>query len=489
MGGQNYLIPLNSNIKKERDVAIGAVSANFVLKNLEITDNRMNFVILDACRNNPLTRSFRSATRGLARMDAPRGSLIAYSTGPGEVAVDGAGANSPYTLALAEAMQTPGIPAEQMFKLVRDRVLDETDGEQTPWEESSLTGADFYFNVDVPVTVETPGTAATSDTAAATQQETVFWQSIKDTTEAANFQAYLSQYPEGTFASLAKIRLSAATAAAKAETRRSAAEQEARRQAEAQRLAAEEETRRLAEAEAQRLAVELEAQRQAEEARVAEEKRLAEAEAKRLAEEDARLAEERRIAIQKEDDARAAREELALIARTAEEARKEQEALELAQQLAAEQAAEAETKVLEAESEAKETMEDLLNELAKQQALLDKMLADAPTRAAEEEAPRKESEFVVAKLTEPTTKMDIEQLKNKWQLRAAITGTYSVKHRSSGRRMTSLKFLRVVEVIDDDLFKLEISFQISVWNTISGPPTKAIVLVQKIGRAYKIIDF
>ena len=157
---------------------------------------------------------------------------------------------------------------------------------------------------------------------------------------------------------------------------------EARRLAEEARVAEE---KRLAAVEAQRLADRkaeeariAEARRLAEEARVAEEQRLAAAEAERLVEEEARLVEERRIAIQKEDDARAAREELALIARAAEEARKEQEALELAQQLASEQAAEAERKVLEAETAAKATMEDLLNELAKQQALLDQMLADAP---------------------------------------------------------------------------------------------------------------
>ena len=113
VGGENYLIPLGSNIKQEREVAIKAVSASFVLKQMEFADNRMNFVILDACRNNPLTRGFRSATRGLARMNAPRGSLVAYSTGPGSVAADGTGVNSPYTMALVEALQTPGIAAEQ----------------------------------------------------------------------------------------------------------------------------------------------------------------------------------------------------------------------------------------------------------------------------------------------------------------------------------------------------------------------------------------
>ena len=137
VGGQNYLIPLGSNIEKEREVAIKAVSAGFVLKQMEFAGNRMNFVILDACRNNPLSRSFRSADRGLARMDAPRGSLVAYSTGPGEVAADGTGVNSPYTLALARVMQMPGVPAEKMFKLVRDSVMDATSGNQTPWEDWS----------------------------------------------------------------------------------------------------------------------------------------------------------------------------------------------------------------------------------------------------------------------------------------------------------------------------------------------------------------
>ncbi len=209
VSGQNYLIPLNTNIKKEREVAIKAVSAGFVLKQMEFAGNRMNFVILDACRNNPLTRSFRSATRGLARMDAPRGSLVAYSTGPGDVAVDGAGANSPYTLALARAMQTPGISAEKMFKLVRDSVLTATNGDQTPWEESSLTGADFYFSVDVAVTVEAPSATAPSiaDNAATTQQESLFWQSIKDSTDPVVFEEYLRQYPDGRFAGLANIRL------------------------------------------------------------------------------------------------------------------------------------------------------------------------------------------------------------------------------------------------------------------------------------------
>ena len=225
VGGENYLVPLGADIKQEREVAIKAVSASFVLQQMEFAENRMNFVILDACRNNPLTRGFRSATRGLARMDAPRGSLVAYSTGPGSVAADGTGINSPYTLALAEAMRVPGLAAEQMFKRVRNSVMAETNGNQTPWEESSLTGANFYFNADVPMqapetTTLTPTPTPSpmpSDIAATKQQETQFWKSIEDSDSPAMFEAYLDQYPKGTFALLAKLKRDALEASSEDE--------------------------------------------------------------------------------------------------------------------------------------------------------------------------------------------------------------------------------------------------------------------------------
>ena len=213
VGGQNYLIPLNTEIKKEREVTIKAVSAGFILKQMEFAENRMNFVILDACRNNPLTRGFRSATRGLARMDAPRGSLVAYSTGPGEVAADGTGVNSPYTLALAQAMRTPGVPAEKMFKLVRNSVMAATKGEQTPWEESSLTGADFYFSVDVSVAPgeamaapPAPDAAPKEPAPALDPAEQAFWQAIADSHNPSDYRAYLQAYPDGVYAALAKSR-------------------------------------------------------------------------------------------------------------------------------------------------------------------------------------------------------------------------------------------------------------------------------------------
>lgn len=144
VNGRNYLIPIDSGIKNEKDVKYKAVDAGQVLDEMESADNDMNVVILDACRNNPFARSFRSGEQGLARMDAPKGSLIAYSTSPGQVAADGSGRNSPYTAALLESMTVPGRSIEKVFKEVRREVDDSTKGKQIPWESTSLTG-DFAF--------------------------------------------------------------------------------------------------------------------------------------------------------------------------------------------------------------------------------------------------------------------------------------------------------------------------------------------------------
>ena len=111
VNGRNYLIPTDAAIDRETDVDIEAVATDTVLAQMEFANNDLNFVILDACRNNPYTRSFRSASRGLARMDAPRGTLISYATAPGDVALDGNGEHSPYSRALAKAMLKPGMPS------------------------------------------------------------------------------------------------------------------------------------------------------------------------------------------------------------------------------------------------------------------------------------------------------------------------------------------------------------------------------------------
>ena len=201
VGGENYLIPLKAEINREKDVDIESVSANAVLKNMEFAGNRLNIVILDACRSNPYKRGFRSAARGLARMQAASGTLIAYATAPGDVAADGSGANSPYSAALAVAMRKPGLPVEQMFKRVRVSVQHQTKDAQTPWESSSLTG-DFYFVPGSGGTV-----AVTPVDVNNTQEDIAYWQSIQDSRMPSDFESYLDRYGDtGAFTILARNR-------------------------------------------------------------------------------------------------------------------------------------------------------------------------------------------------------------------------------------------------------------------------------------------
>ena len=148
--GKNYLIPVNADIKREYEVVDQAFDAG---QFLEMMDNirgpnnkRVNILIVDACRNNELQKSWRSTNNGLARMDAPGGTFISFATAPGRVAADGSGRNSPYTKHLLQALKQPNVPIEQVFKVVRRNVMEETKGEQIPWENSSLVG-DFFFTV------------------------------------------------------------------------------------------------------------------------------------------------------------------------------------------------------------------------------------------------------------------------------------------------------------------------------------------------------
>lgn len=143
--GENYLIPVDAQISDPLDVKIEGIRASTVLETLNRYDDGLNIVVLDACRDNPFESSTRSSAGGLARMDAPTGTLVAFSTAPGRVAEDGRGGNSPYTKALAKSMRIPGLKVEDVFKRVRVEVLERTNRRQVPWESSSLVG-DFYFS-------------------------------------------------------------------------------------------------------------------------------------------------------------------------------------------------------------------------------------------------------------------------------------------------------------------------------------------------------
>jgi formylglycine-generating enzyme required for sulfatase activity len=145
VGGRNYLIPIGAKIDREQNVQFEGVDLGLMLSEMAYAKNRTNIVILDACRDNPFAHSFRSVVQGLASVDAPAGTLIAYATAPGSVASDGPGDNGLYTADLVKSMHVPGLKLEDVFKQVRTEVRESTGGKQIPWESSSLEG-DFYFN-------------------------------------------------------------------------------------------------------------------------------------------------------------------------------------------------------------------------------------------------------------------------------------------------------------------------------------------------------
>ncbi len=141
--GKNYLIPVRENIKKSFEVPSSAIDVDLVLATLEHIKNDLNIVVLDACRSS-FPGEARGTSRGLATIEAAKGTFIAFATAPGKEALDGSGSNSPYTKHLAKLIGKKGLPLEQVFKEVRKAVVAETNGEQVPWENSSLMG-DFYF--------------------------------------------------------------------------------------------------------------------------------------------------------------------------------------------------------------------------------------------------------------------------------------------------------------------------------------------------------
>lgn len=148
LNGVNYLIPTNAEIERERDVGIWGVPIDLAVEEMRRAGAAVNLVFLDACRDNPFMETagqFRGGgTRGLARMDAPRGTMIAYATAPGDVAADGVGSNSPFTEALARAIVKPNTLIEASMNEVRESVFTSTEERQVPWTSSSLIGK-FYF--------------------------------------------------------------------------------------------------------------------------------------------------------------------------------------------------------------------------------------------------------------------------------------------------------------------------------------------------------
>lgn len=191
--GTNYLLPVDVELFDAADLDLVAIEAQSVLRQMYSARNKTNIMILDACRNNPFTNIPEFNDSGLAEMQAPTGTFLAYATAPGGVALDGLDGNSPFTRALAEHMSTPGEPIEQMFKDVRVDVLEMTDGKQTPWDTSSLT-SDFVFARQAPMS-------------AADLEALQLWNSVKVSKDPVQIMLFLRGYPESAYVADAKALL------------------------------------------------------------------------------------------------------------------------------------------------------------------------------------------------------------------------------------------------------------------------------------------
>ncbi len=153
--GENYLIPIDANLVREDDIKRKTINARDVLDKMDEAKSHLNLVFLDACRNNPFPRSVRAASRGLAGMNAPTGTLLVFATNPDNVAADGAGRNGAYTKYLLQYITQPGLEVGMMLRRIRTAVKEETGGQQVPWENGSIEG-EFYFNAMSGVPPVTP---------------------------------------------------------------------------------------------------------------------------------------------------------------------------------------------------------------------------------------------------------------------------------------------------------------------------------------------
>ncbi|MEP2714929.1 caspase family protein [Pseudophaeobacter sp.] len=194
--GNNYLLPVDVALSDAADLDLMAVEAQSVLRQMASARNRTNLVILDACRNNPFENVADLDESGLAEMKAPTGTFLAYATAPGGVALDGQGVNSPFTLAVAEQISVPGQPVEQAFKEVRRTVLAQSQGQQTPWDTSSLV-SDFMFAAAPEERVLT-----VSET-----EELQLWRSVQAARDPVQLMLFLRGYPDGAFAGEARALL------------------------------------------------------------------------------------------------------------------------------------------------------------------------------------------------------------------------------------------------------------------------------------------
>ena len=222
ISGTNYLLPIDADIKSEMDVKLGAAINIDLTLEQTMGDAKVKLVFLDACRDNPFAAKIKSnaATRsvnvqtGLAEMKSGEGTLIAFATGPGQTALDGQeGANSPFTRALLANLTQPGMEIQQAMTKVRAQVNEETNKGQLPWGHTNLIGAVYLNGAPAPGAVAVAAPAATASKASDVELE--FWRSIKDSNKPEELNAYLTNYPNGQFRSLALSRIASIESGAK----------------------------------------------------------------------------------------------------------------------------------------------------------------------------------------------------------------------------------------------------------------------------------
>src|SRR4051794_17566962 len=218
ISGTNYLLPIDADIKSEMDVKLGAAINIDLTLDQTMSDAKVKLVFLDACRDNPFAAKIKSnsATRsvsvqtGLAEMKSGEGTLIAFATGPGQTALDGTeGGNSPFTRALLANVTQPGVEIQQAMTKVRAQVNEETNKGQLPWGHTNLIGTVYLNGAPAPGAPATAAAPASTQVASApnSEVEVEFWRSIKDSTKVEELNAYLTNYPNGQFRSLALSRV------------------------------------------------------------------------------------------------------------------------------------------------------------------------------------------------------------------------------------------------------------------------------------------
>jgi uncharacterized caspase-like protein len=214
VNGNNYMAPIDAQLNNYNDLDYEVLPMDLIVSAME-RNTKTNLVFLDACRDNPLAENLarsmgtRSGAvgRGLAKLGSGIGTLIAFATQPGNVALDGTGRNSPFTTALLKHLGTPGQSITDELIQVRREVLTATQGKQVPWDNSSLTGEVILKEApkDEPKIDPAPEVKAPQQSDSAI--ELAYWDSIKDSEDTRLLQTYLDQYPDGAFARLAQVKI------------------------------------------------------------------------------------------------------------------------------------------------------------------------------------------------------------------------------------------------------------------------------------------